>query len=167
MRKALANAVRKYFTACLNEKLPQFQEIKSKDIPPGTRLYGWEVTSDVSFYLFLVIFQTRDWFTLEAAWSLNRRFPASAPPSLPYNKPKNGDLRFRLHTLWDDPRTDFWWRLTPMRSLEEELDQYMNENPVNEAMRKVRPLIDDAIRHVVQYAMPYFQTIVAAHECKT
>lgn len=165
MRTKLANSIRKYFKIRLMEELPQFKEIKSSDIPPGFRLYSWEVGSDLSFFLLLVLFKSRDWFTLEAAWSQKRCFPAFALPSLPNDNPRNGELRFRLHTLWDDPRVDFWWKVSGDLSIENELEQYKHksEEPFDKENYIARSHVDEAIKYVVKFAMPYFHKIAAEY----
>jgi hypothetical protein len=156
VRRKLAEAVRKRFTARLNERLPQFQALRSDEIAPGGRLYGWELSPELSAYLLLVLFPHDDWFTLEVAWSDKKRFPIQAPPSLPHEEARGGELRFRAHTLWTDPRTDFWWKLDEA-VLTDALELF--EQPAEALLARVPACVDDAVGHVVEHVVPYLQRL--------
>src|SRR5262249_35789805 len=143
-------------------------------------LFGWEVGPGLSFYLLLVISAREDRFTVEVAWSRNGHFPARATPSQPIDfpelnvrrdEPRDGDFRFRLARLWTPRGADPWWELAPRRSLadlQEQLQQLSegrapNEETVDEALNKVGPLVDDAVRRIVEHALPYFRGVGASH----
>lgn len=155
---------------------------KEKEIPPGDRLYLWDFTGDLHLYLLLVIAtpQMGDAFTVECAWSRNARFPTLAGLMYPYDvpnsattrdEPKGGDFRFRIGQLWE-PRQDHWWWLAQRPSVEElnkwlvsgQLDKGQfapPEVPIEEAMKNVRPSVEDAVDHIIDYAIPYFEKIIA------
>lgn len=158
VRSKLAKAVRKRFDARLSERLPQFQAEKSPEIPPGDRLYAWQLAPGLSAYLLLVLFPSDDWFTLEAAWSRHQRFPVMAPPSLPHEEAKQGELRFRAHTLWADARADFWWKLG-----QSEISEAMEllEQPPEELLPRVETCVEAAVQDLVQHVVPYFRQLLA------
>lgn len=196
MRKQLAKAVRKEFDICLRRKLPHFQPVKPKDveflgkmekeISPGDRLYLWDFSEDLYFYLLLVIATPKmgDGFTIEGAWTRNRRFPSKLFPMHPRgvpksdilpDRPENGDMRFRLGDLFTEPRS-YWWWVAPQPSFEEFnkwlLEGYFEgeklfgppEMPLEEAMKNVRPCVEDAVNHIVKYTVPYFEEIIADYK---
>ncbi len=165
MRSKLATVVRREFTSRLRQELPEFAEVKTKDIPSAYRLYAWQVVPDLTCYLMLVLYRTRDWFTIEAAWSESGNFPSDALLSLPSDPPHDGALRFRLPDLWLDSSHDFWWKLGPELSPLQEFEQSMNgtEEPIEVALERVPAAIDDAVHHIVRYGIPYFRTVIRSH----
>ncbi len=192
MRRILANEVRKQFNACMKERLPQFKNVKPveielrgkmiKEIPLGYRLYLWEQSDELYFYLLLEIPSKKmgDAFTIECAWTRNRRYPALLGHLFPYDiprsqivhdEPQNGDFRFRMGMLWE-PRKDHWWWVAPQPNFEgftrwlmsgaKVKNQYEPpEMPVEEALKNVTPCVHDAVDHIVDYAIPYFEGIIA------
>jgi len=190
MRSKLGNAVRKEFESRLSQRLPQFRPVKperieifgkmEQEIPPGWRLYLWHFREDLYFYLLLVIGPQKlgDAFTVECAWTRNARFPALADLMEPYDiprcnivhdEPKDGDFKFRIGTLWE-PRADHWWWVAPRMSFEEfskwvrseEFKQGLPEPEmsIEDALRNVNTCVEDAVNHIVEYAMPYFEHII-------
>lgn len=192
MRARLAKALRKTFDDLLKKELPFFKPVepreieiqgkKEKEIPPGWRLYLWDYSQDLYFYLLLNTGtqKTGDSFTVECAWTRNGRFPAMVGLMFPYDiprariladKPKNDDFRFRIGQLWQ-PGLDHWWWLAPRPSFEEMVEWSLSEEsektlglmppetPVEEALQNVVPCVEDAIRHIVKYAVPYFENVI-------
>ena len=173
MRSELAKAVKKQFEARLKRELPQFRPVTSAETPAGCRLFEWQVASELSTFLLLVISRD-DRFTVEGAWSSDGQFPNRLLPGYPINfpaenvrrdEPKDGRFRFRLSRLWQ-PRGDPWWELVPqpsMAELQARLDRLaqgiIDDPPVEEALQKVEPLVDDAVRKVALHAVPYFLEI--------
>jgi hypothetical protein len=163
MRNALVKAVRRQFSTRLRAELPQFREAKSKDLPGECRLYEWKVSEQLRFYLVLQHHRHRDWFTLEIAWTRNGRWPTQTPvPASPYDEPTSGDMCFRLGKLW--AQKDIWWEFAPRLSpLEATFDDFIKEQPLAELLPKVDSLVEDAIQHLLNDAMPYFRKVAAAH----
>lgn len=165
MRSALVKAVRKRFSLRLRAELPGFVEAKGNDLPAECRLYEWRISGQLRFYLVLQHHRNRDWFTLEIAWTRNGRWPAhSAVPASPYEDPQSGDLCFRLGRLWARDQKDIWWEFSPRLSpLDAAFDDVVKELPLEELIPKVEPLVEDAIRHLIEDAMPYFRKVASAH----
>jgi len=160
MRAPLAKAVRREFGLRLTEVVPQFAEVKGESIPPGDRLYVWEASPGLRFYLLLQFHPHEDWFTLEVAISQSGRWPAFAlQPSSPDADVKDGDFRFRLGRLWAPPQRDVWWELAPRPPAGASVDQYMNRAPVEELLTKIEPLVEDAVRQIAQHALPYLHKV--------
>ena len=162
MRSKLGKAVRARFAARLRGVLPQFREIKTAEIPPGSRLYCWERAPDLSFYLLLLVFPQWDEFTIEVAWSRKGQFPDRTMFCDPDEEPQDGTLGFRLGRLWEVNK-GVWWQLTEYPSpaqLERSLLTGQDVMPpVEEIMPNVIPMVDDAINRIVEYAVPYFTKV--------
>jgi hypothetical protein len=163
-----------------------------KEIPPGDRLYLWDFKKDLYFYLMLVIATPKmgDGFTVEGAWTQNGKFPSTlfpmAPRGIPKSdilpdKPENGDMRFRIGDLLPEPepQEDLWWWVAPRPSFEE-FNKWLlegdfegeklfgpKEMPVEEATKNVKPCVEDAVRHIVKYVMPYFEEIIGEYKNET
>ena len=158
MRAPLAKAVRKEFATRLKEVVPEFVEAKGENIPPGDRLFLWEVSDELRFYLLLQFHPYEDWFTLEVAVSRSGHWPAFALlPNSPEADVRDNDLRFRLGRLWAPPQQDVWWELAPRPECGASMDEYMKRVPVDDLFPRVKPLVDDAVQRVVEYGAPYFQ----------
>lgn len=152
MQSKLAPVVRKTFAARLQAALPQFQEIKTGEIPSGSRLYGWTVAPDLTCYLLLLLSPTQDRFTVELAWSRNGLFPADLIMRLPDDPPVDDAHRFRLPLLWTDPRQDFWWQIGPPPG-----------QGAADLTHQAAAQVEDAVGHIVRAALPYFQQIARTY----
>jgi len=192
MRAKLANEVRRYFDELIKEKAQQFRKVKpgkvklfgkmEPEIPPGYRLYLWRFERDLYFYLMLVIgsHNIGNAFTLECAYTRNERFPSLSGVMHPYDIPRcdiirdepiDGDFCFRIGNLWE-PRDDHWWWIVPPESFEEfdkwllegKIPLYHREVPIEEAMKNVKPCVEDAVDRIVKYAIPYFEGIIEQYK---
>jgi hypothetical protein len=156
------------------------------EIPAGNRLYLWDYAGDLYFYLVLVVASQKmgDAFTVECAWTRNARFPSTlfcmfprgVPKSdIPPDTPENGDMRFRMGDIFPEP-DDCWWWVAPRPSFEE-FNKWLLEGdfeeeklfgppeiPLEEAMKNVTPCVEDAVRHIVEYVIPYFEEIIAEYK---
>lgn len=100
-----------------------------------------------------------DWFTLELAWSDAGRWPANAPiPASPEDRPPSGELRFRAGYLWKENNRDVWWQFAPRQDIHSTLAQ---DIPVAELLPKVDVLVDDALNHVRDDVIPYFDRLAS------
>ena len=168
MRALLAKAVTKAFLRRLREASPEFIEAKGENIPPGTRLFLWQPSPDLGFYLLLQFHQSLDWFTLEIAVSRSGRWPAYERVSdSPDSDLNSADYRFRMGRLWASAQTDVWWQLAPRPPASAGIDAYMHPAPVPELLPKVAPLVEDAVRRFTMHAVPYLRKIARPHstEC--
>ena len=169
MRGRLATAVRSCFDSRLRAELPQFALIKVKNILKGNRAYRWVIGPDLAVFLQLEIGPGQafsaayDWFTVEAGWSESGRYP-EAPPGGPHDASTQGELRFRITQLWWNNRglEPVWWLVD-----EPPPDQYyqwlLEPPPVEEALARVAPQVEDAVRRIVHDAIPYFHEIATTH----
>jgi hypothetical protein len=173
VQSKLAKKLRKCFERRLAEEMPQFTPIQGNDIPAGDRLYEWKMGERFSAFIFLAIAPSSDRFTLEAAWSLNGRFPAYHLCMLPVDipergivkdKPKDNAFRFRLGMLWS-PHKDFWWAVSdqPANQAAAALALLQDPNyPFDLLSTKstedfTAECVEDAIARIRQYAVPYFE----------
>lgn len=185
MKSALANETRKVFSEEIAKCLPIFKALSTREtkekIPAGDRLYLWDYSEDLHFYLLLCIASEKmgDAFTIEGMFAENQKLPVSQELSYPYGVPKsnispsvshNGSLRFRIGYLFANP-SDFWWWVRPNPSfdeLNEWTKQPVTDNTVfmpqkvtdQEAMNNVNHMVKDAVGRICQYVMPFFREII-------
>jgi hypothetical protein len=182
MRSRLGKAVRKEFESRLKRAVPEFVLVSGDEVPSGCRLFRWQIAPNVTVFLFLQPSPyTQDSFTVEGAWSLDGTYPIEEFPGNPVDlpehgiqrdEPKEGSFRFRLGKLWTNQ--DVWWELVPSPSLDE-LDRQLErlsrgiieDPPIEEALAKVKPLVEDAVGRVVSYAVPYFLSIAKRYRDTT
>ena len=195
MRGKLAIVLRKQFNDQLKKEIPQFKNIepdkieflgKMEDaIPKGNRLYLWDCRKDMYFYLLLTIATpTRgDAFTIEFAYSIKRKFPATLPLMHPFDipesdichdTPKDGEFRFRIGEFLQ-PGKDHWWWLAPniydvrfneitfFKDFENDFNE-LCEVPIEQALKNVAPCVNEAIIIIKKYAIPYFEKIKTEYD---
>lgn len=161
MRAPLAKIVRKEFSARLAAVAPQFSETKEENIPPGDRLYAWEVLPTLRFYLLLQFHQYEDWFTLEVGVSRSGRWPAYAlMPADPASQTQ-GDRRFRMGRLWAPAQQDVWWELAPRPPSGGSLEEYARRHAVDVLLPRIGPLVEDAAGRLRDYAIPWLRKAAA------
>ncbi len=152
--------------------MPQFRQLRGVHLPKHYRVYEWRVTDRFRLYLLLQLHRSEDSFTVEIAWTLNGRWPEDVPlPDSPRETSESGDMRFRIGLLWS-PMADYWWDLAPqlskvplgdaLRDYEGFLGRFSNPPDIDEAMSRVEPQVNDAIRRVREYAIPYFGRVAKA-----
>lgn len=173
MESRIAKKLRKEFEQRLVEQFPQFVRVKTCDIPPGDRLYQWEMGDGLTVYLFLALAPNRDEFTIEAAWSRKGRFPTYmlclSPVDIPEcdivrDEPRDGEYRLRLPSLWP-PHRDHWWKVSDRpdvedMSLEElfDLDAAL-EAPSADVQDFVQERVAEVMELIAEYGIPYFQQV--------
>lgn|SRR5262249_52013589 len=171
MRSKLRKVLVQRFAILIKEKLPQFERITNEIIPQECHLYGWQATSNLFFYLCLQTHRIRDDYTIEVGLSEKGRWPHSHL-SGPYNSMENGELRFRLVTLFRRDNKDVWWSLdkhntsTVLDSPKEAVERLRSfhtfpPTPIEECMKEIEPQLQDSVEKVIQYAHPYFNEIIA------
>jgi hypothetical protein len=170
MRKEYSKALRALFTKKLNEIDSNFKEIKVANgfLQPGERAYQWEVNDRL--YCFIILVPDRsgaDSFTVEIGWSTKARFPQIGfrplPASLLNEEFVNDEYVFRLPII--SMKKDFWWQvgegrnlllIDPIKFIEDNERKIDNE----EAMKNVLPHVEDAIRHINNYGIPFLKKVI-------
>ena len=82
-------------------------------------------------------------------------------PSSVDDEPAAGMLRFRMGRLWEPAQKDVWWELAPRPAVEAGIDSFLNRIPEEDLLPKVPAVVEDAIQHIVQDALPYFRKVAA------
>lgn len=183
MRSKLGKAVRSRFEEQMKKHVSTFLFDPDALVPPGWRVFRWSPRPDWHAFIILGFHQMHDCFTVECAWSRTGEFPTSGriqrPRAWPERNIEADDVSgcqfgFRLGYLWQ-PR-DHWWWLVPeadvkarsnkhMRSVIAQdwrtVEETLEDPPIEEAMANVRPMVDDAIQKIIDYAIPYFEAIMA------
>jgi hypothetical protein len=167
MRKEIASAVKKLFDAGMKRKLAQFQLFKNKgnrEIKPGTQVYRWESAPDLYFFIMLEIqAKEPDRFWISLGWSRDGLVP-SVYPEL------KGEVgaRFNLGKLWNARNSFHYWELTKVVERVSMSDDEMifalsdagEEQRIAKGISQAPASVDDAIERIVQYAVPYFDSIL-------
>ena len=168
MRKEIGEALRKQFSARLNERLPRFREIKPgtpTDINPGSRLYGWEAAVDLWFFIVLVpSIKEADSFWIEVAWSRDGRLPGHFPTA----GGAEGE-RANLGKLMGARNSFHRWEVTTVGSIglldQEAFDKWLKDpekveaKRISDALSKVPGCVEEAIDCIVSHALPYLDGI--------
>jgi hypothetical protein len=136
-------------------------------------MWVWNRPSNVSAFILLQPMQKTDAFAMEIAWSDDGKFPwREFVGALPDRLPRR--WRGRLSRLWvqskqeylwstsqSDSQADFWARLNA-REPGKALDLLTSpQPPVDEAITKLDPLIQDVIDKLARYALPLFDRVEA------
>jgi hypothetical protein len=185
MKSILAKETRKIFSSELSKCLPMFKALSPTDtkekIAAGDRLYLWDYSEDLHFYLLLCIAPDKmgDAFTIEGMFTKYQIFPILQELSYPYGVPKsdihpsvplNGSMRFRIGYLFENP-SDFWWWVRPNPSFEE-LNEWVKQPSTGdtifmpqevsdqEAINNINLMVNDAVNKIKSYIMPYFDKII-------
>lgn len=144
MDKRKSKFLRKYFDESIDSHFPCFTRSKSDQIAAGDRLYEWQASDWLYFYLYLNIDSMRDSFTVECAYSRKRIWPAFLITTMfPDDKEVEGELRFRLARFWcGRSGVDPWWNL--------------NSSEPSEWISK----IDDSFCKLKQYFIPFAESVL-------
>lgn len=172
MKSIYARRLRKRFAERLKSELPFFEEVKAERLVPGHRLYRCHPCDTLWFFLYLQISQDDDSFTVEVGWSRNDHYPWRQLAVSPHDGGSAEGIRFRLPTLWiPNCKEDPWWEVAPSPSLSA-LHQFVFHGkelpplPDDDALRRVDVQVNDVIRRILDYAMPYFRRIAAEQGCE-
>jgi hypothetical protein len=158
----------------MQEELPQFVPVKSKQTLPGDILYVWSFSQSLKFYIYLAISQKsfQDSFTVELACSA-ADFPFSHAALGPTPQ-KDGSVRFRLPQLYRDewrPRTGWepWWWIGPpkestgvtskavARAVAGRRPLTDEGMPIEQALPLVEPQVQDALDRIKRFGIPFFK----------
>ena len=166
LRKKVIALIRREF----EERYPRFALLDSSG--PLIKIWGWKVAPELTLFAALQIFrESADEFAAEIAWSENHEFPWHEFGMMVVEKPRG---RVRLGNLWE-PGGGVTWDLAPevkasRRARVEmlrrgDVDAYRAEDPIppiEVAMLRIAPAVEDCLAKFEQYALPFFNA-VAAH----
>jgi len=158
MRSQLGKSLRKEFDLKLEKEFSQFNVDKTAIVPSGCKVYVCKIREDFWAFFVLVISPKDDSFTIEVAWTKNKEFPKYAI-TLPNEIPKEGNARFRLSRLIS-PSSDHWWYLARKKMLDDDL--FISDEPLENCLKKVSPSVNEAIKQLKNYAIPYLKEIQKA-----
>jgi hypothetical protein len=165
--------VRETFERRLGEELPRFQRATQVKISPECRLYEWGYDEKLRFFIVLQTHQSEDRFTIEVAWSKNGVWPdGHVPlPASPSLDTPSGEMRFRIGLLWSN-QPDHWWQLLPggqdvvwrpaPRASEEIWRAIASPPPIEDVLKVVPAVVDDAMEKIHAFVIPYFERVIVA-----
>jgi hypothetical protein len=169
MRKEYGKALRQYFSKKMRETLPDFKEEKVKSVYlwPGQRAFGRTVAGSLTCWIVLSpSLKDYEEFTVLIGWSTLGRYPElSVIPSIQRPSPDRAEFRqpeylTRLPQLWT--HQDEWWVIEAFKPVftVEEMTARMAPIPAGVAEEKVIPRVEDAIRKVMEFGIPYLSAFV-------
>lgn len=175
MRSALGRAVREIFSRRLEEELPRFQRKTGVKISPECRIYEWAHDENLRFFLVLQFHRSEDRFTFEVAWSKNGAWPEGHVPlpDSPLLDSPSGEMRFRVGLLWK-VQPDHWWQVVPgglhavpaqaPRDPEALWREITNPPPIEDALKEIPAVVEDAIAKIKAFVVPYFERVSAVSQ---
>lgn len=175
VRSALGRAVRETFERRLKEESSRFHRTTQVKISPECRLYEWVHDEKMRFFLVLQMHRSEDRFTIEVAWSKNGEWPEGHVPlpDSPLLASPSGEMRFRIGLLWNT-QPDHWWQVVPgglhavpvqaPRDPEALWREITNPPPIEDALKEVPAVVDDAIAKIQTFVIPYFERVIAASQ---
>jgi len=138
-------------------------------------MWSLRITARLTFFILLSIPHDYDKFYVEIAWSNDGEFPWDR-----YSEVVKVELtkcRKRLSRLWSkENRTP--WSIVSELSHEEFMKIIMESDddddtplrqpdpPLEEALKRVPPLVEGAVGKVVEYAIPLFQKVTKHRKLK-
>jgi len=172
MRSPLRKLTIELFRKTMKEQLPLLEPIsKGKESP----MWSLRIGSRLTFFILLSIPHDYDKFYVEIAWSKNGKFPWNDYSE--FVKVELPQCRERLHRFWSK-EDDTPWSIVPELSHEERMKIIIESDddddtplrqpdpPVEEALKRVPPLVEDAVGKVVEYAIPLFKKVAEHRKLK-
>ncbi|WP_200382727.1 hypothetical protein [Thiococcus pfennigii] len=136
---------------------------------PGERAYCWRVSESVFAWVVLVPDQNREAFFVEIGWSRRARFPELTMRPSGARPSDAGSEEEYLCRLGELARgSDFGWSVEAlaMGATQEEMMAYIvaQTRPLapDVARRRVLPVVDEALRELVEYGLPFLREHVRA-----
>jgi len=176
MRKEYGKVLRQLFSAEMTNRLPRFLPVKvsSIHILPGERAFRWIPVEPIHFWVLLCPDQKgREAFTVEIGWSKLGRFPElSMRPSFEAPSSRRDEFAMdeyvcRLGMLVSG--RDYWWELEALEDLDSQeacmvyLQRKVNSVSPQEAIRVVRPHVEDAMEKLLLYGVPYLEELQGSY----
>ncbi|MBF0246396.1 MAG: hypothetical protein HQL31_14220 [Planctomycetes bacterium] len=169
MRKEYGKVLRQYFTKKMKERLPEFkaEKIKSVFIWPGQRAFC-QVISDSLKYWIVLSPSPKDYdeFTVLIGWSTLGRYPElTVIPSFLLPSPDRAEFSqaeylARLPQLWTEK--DVWWIVKAFEPALTVEQMTANMAPISVAVAEERviPCVEDAIKKILDFGIPYLSEFV-------
>ena len=159
MRSELSKAVRKRFETGFKRLAPEFVPVPPSF--PGDRLFERRHPSGFTEYVLLDLNPKYDTFDIELGWSTRGIY--ALVPDMEAVAVEADEVRFSGTFLWGGPRFgEQYWVLAPLPSLDRP-ESFLEDPPLAEALQKVEPAVDDALRRIEQYVLPHLARAAAAH----
>src|SRR6266498_585659 len=110
MRGSLSKLLRRDFEAGLKQLVKTAERVPLPSGTPGS--VAWLVGEDdrATAYVILFFHQKTDRFTIELAWSSQKRIPDHTG-KMPGEEGDSGEMRFRLSRLWQPTGFEIWYDL--------------------------------------------------------
>lgn len=159
MRSELGRAVRKQFEAGFSRVASGFKPAAPPI--PGFRLFERRHPSGFAEYVVLEFHPMYDSFDVELGWSTQGRYPPV--PELGVAPLEMEEVRFRASHLWGGTRSgEDYWVLAPLPSLDRP-ESFLETPSLEAALKKVEPAVEEALRRIEEYVLPYLARAAAAH----
>ncbi len=178
MQAPLRKKTLELFRKKMKAQLPLFDLVsKGRESP----MWSLSVDPSLTFFILLSISHDYDKFYVEFAWSDEGEFPwkGVTEPGQTGRSLFSSDItveapqcRERLPLLWT--KHDIAWSVVPELSGEERTRKILESDdddftwiepdlPVQEALKRVPALVDDAVSKVAEYAIPLFKKVMEHH----
>jgi hypothetical protein len=169
MRKEYGKALRDEFWKGMKQRFPQFKEVQidSSYFFPGDRAFRWIPCEPVHCWIILhPSKKDYDWFNVLVGWSRLARYPELSmvpclePPTPELLEPTQAEYLTRLPYFWNEGQ-DPWWeiRKSEIPASLEDLMKSLAPISAGEAKDAVKPLVNDALDRIAEYAIPYLQAL--------
>jgi len=166
MRKAL----RKELIACFKREFEaRFTRFTLFDEERHAWTWAWKITPQLSFFVMLQAFESKDQFVLEVCWSEDGEFPWGAMGKTKIDRPQG---RERLGGIWRQGKEDPPWDIAPevTAAMREGLEalargespKYPPYSPVEQIVHRVGPLVHDAVARFERDGLPLFRRVAEA-----
>lgn len=154
----LGKQVRLQFEKGLKERIPSAQRVAPGLLPSGW--LGWLVgeNGSASAYIILAISPRADRFTVELAWSLERRLPDFTRGELGVAG-RDREARFRISEIWRPAGGEVWYDLQSDADFPENID-YDVFAPDAPSLARIPDKIRRALAALDSYGLPYLRAIV-------
>lgn len=126
-------------------------------LPPDCRCWTLNHDDAVKLFLVLVVSPKDDSFTFEVGGSTHGRLPRSTMCH-PGEEGDRSEFMFRLSRLWKVTGFDQWWYLGQTRT-PIDVAAGVPDDPLEVKLADVEPKVEDALRAVKKYAVPYLGDI--------
>jgi hypothetical protein len=178
MRKAIRDLLVMEVASQFEKRLPEFRRCGAKCDSQGEIVWRWEGSESLTFFILLNVADDADNFAIEIGWSMTGKYPWEAL-SHRFQKLEAPACRGRLSVLWVMGKTEYRWEIVPGQTYEqfrarmaarrrgdfdeaERIDK-LGEMPIEQAMARVGPLVDDAVAKTAEYGAPLFRRVIEAH----
>jgi len=154
------------FRRVMGTRLPEFL-VRHTDKTHREVIFEKSIRSDLSFFVRIYTYDRHEEFDVEIAWTESPdpekepAFPRHILGMLPSEAPDSGSKRFTLHWLKPDPAPGaVGWNFAPDPDVFAAVEDWLEPKPpVEELLRKVPELVEEAIAALLELGMPYFDRV--------